>query len=101
MGHSALIVQELPDSRPYLAVTGPRRAMLRGSRLDPYFAVPHGDMMLARLLRAAAGLRGQLPETAAAIEGALAGRGADPRGGGTPLSPARETSVAQRASCWG
>jgi uncharacterized protein (DUF1786 family) len=32
---------------PYLAVTGPRRGLLRGSRLSPYFAVPHGDMMLA------------------------------------------------------
>jgi uncharacterized protein (DUF1786 family) len=49
-GHGALI---LGDGRPngspfpFLAVTGPRRAMLRGSTLEPYEATPHGDMMLA------------------------------------------------------
>ena len=31
---------------PFLAVTGPQRGKLRGSALDPYFAVPHGDMMV-------------------------------------------------------
>mgnify|MGYP001582999298 CR=1 FL=1 len=30
-----------------IAVTGPQRGKLRGSRLEPYFAVPHGDMMLS------------------------------------------------------
>jgi len=42
---------------PFLAVTGPRREMLRGSLLHPYEATPHGDMMLAGcfgLLRACA-----------------------------------------------
>jgi uncharacterized protein (DUF1786 family) len=47
MGHGALVLRPTPDARPFLAVTGPRRAMLRGSSLGPYFAVPHGDMMLA------------------------------------------------------
>jgi uncharacterized protein (DUF1786 family) len=47
MGHGALVLCDSPEARPHLAVTGPRRAMLRGSRLQPYFAVPHGDMMLA------------------------------------------------------
>jgi uncharacterized protein (DUF1786 family) len=32
---------------PLVAVTGPQRGKLRGSRLDPYFAVPHGDMMVS------------------------------------------------------
>jgi uncharacterized protein (DUF1786 family) len=35
------------DTRNVLAVTGPQRGRLRGSRLDPYFAVPHGDMMVS------------------------------------------------------
>lgn len=35
------------EGRPLVAVTGPQRAKLRGSRLDPYFAVPHGDMMVS------------------------------------------------------
>src|SRR5204863_81598 len=47
MGHGALVLRPTPGARPFLAVTGPRRAMLRGSALMPYFAVPHGDMMLA------------------------------------------------------
>ena len=46
MGHGALELK--PSKRPaVLGVTGPRRAMLDGSRLRPHFAVPHGDMMLA------------------------------------------------------
>lgn len=32
---------------PIVAVTGPQRGRLRGSRLDPYFAAPHGDMMIS------------------------------------------------------
>jgi len=32
---------------PLIAVTGPQRGKLRGSTLDPYFAVPHGDMMVS------------------------------------------------------
>jgi uncharacterized protein (DUF1786 family) len=51
-GHGALILdQSLPvhqsSALPFLAVTGPRREMLRGSSLHPYEATPHGDMMLA------------------------------------------------------
>lgn len=33
--------------RPMVAVTGPQRGKVRGTRLDPYFAVPHGDMMVS------------------------------------------------------
>lgn len=62
-GHGALILplQTTTPSRtgavPFLAVTGPRRELLRGSSLHPYEATPHGDMMLAGcfgLLRALA-----------------------------------------------
>jgi uncharacterized protein (DUF1786 family) len=72
-GHGALILEPVgPDKGfPFLAVTGPRREMLRGSRLHPYEAVPHGDMMLAGdfgLLRAMAD---HYPEMAPAIEPAL------------------------------
>jgi uncharacterized protein (DUF1786 family) len=71
MGHGALVLQPTPGARPFLAVTGPRRAMLRGSALGPYFAVPHGDMMLAGcfgLLRAYAA---NYPAAADAIAAAL------------------------------
>jgi uncharacterized protein (DUF1786 family) len=72
MGHGALVLRPTPGARPFLAVTGPRRAMLHGSRLGPYMAVPHGDMMLAGcfgLLRAYAA---NFPDAAEPIERALA-----------------------------
>jgi len=65
------VLRPTPGAQPFLAVTGPRRAMLRGSALGPYFAVPHGDMMLAGcfgLLRAYAA---SYPAAAAAIAAAL------------------------------
>jgi uncharacterized protein (DUF1786 family) len=59
MGHGALTLsQPAEPDLPFLAVTGPRRALLVDTGLDPYLAVPHGDMMLAGcfgLLRAFAG----------------------------------------------
>jgi uncharacterized protein (DUF1786 family) len=76
-GHGALLLAhpDVPDaadaSPPFLAVTGPRRELLRGSSLRPYEAVPHGDMMLAGcfgLLRAVAALD---PSLTPAIEGVL------------------------------
>ncbi len=81
-GHGALLVSDAdttpsaaqpPSSAamPLLAVTGPRRALLRDSPLAPYEAVPHGDMMLAGcfgLLRAVAACH---PALAPAIEGVL------------------------------
>jgi uncharacterized protein (DUF1786 family) len=57
-GHGALVLEEQAPSPDLLATTGPRRALLVESGLDPYLAVPHGDMMLAGnfgLLRAFAG----------------------------------------------
>lgn len=56
-GHGAIVFCPPPRPARFLSVTGPRRGLLAGSRLAPYFAVPHGDMMLAGcfgLLRAAA-----------------------------------------------
>jgi uncharacterized protein (DUF1786 family) len=35
------------DPSPLVAVTGPQRGKARGSALNPYFAVPHGDMMIS------------------------------------------------------
>ena len=62
-GHGALRLEaperSRPSELPFLTVTGPRRDLLRGSRLQPYEAVPHGDMMLAGcfgLLRGVAAL---------------------------------------------
>lgn len=49
-GHGALVLHQSQHANtafPFLAVTGPRRELLRGSSLHPYEATPHGDMMLA------------------------------------------------------
>jgi len=61
-GHGALILKNavhngMNKAFPFLAVSGPRRELLRGSSLHSYEATPHGDMMLAGcfgLLRALA-----------------------------------------------
>ena len=45
-GHGAITMRG-GEPLSFLAVTGPLRQMLKGSTLDPYFAVPYGDMMLA------------------------------------------------------
>ena len=71
-GHGAIVFQPVPEALELVAVTGPRRALLRDSALDVYFAVPHGDMMLAGcfgLVRACARLA---PQYAEEIEQALA-----------------------------
>jgi uncharacterized protein (DUF1786 family) len=81
MGHGALVRDPAPldtAGPDYgVAVVGPRRSLLRGSRHAPYFAVPFGDMMIAGcfgLLRAYARL---VPETRETILASLAGT---PRG---------------------
>lgn len=70
-GHGALVLDPTPRSLDFVAVTGPRRGMLAGSKLRPYLAVPYGDMMMTGcwgLVRACADV---LPWTAEAILGAL------------------------------
>lgn len=71
-GHGAVMFDTQPQPLDFLAVTGPRRAMLRALQLNPYFAVPYGDMMLAGafgLLHAYADLN---PNDADEIENAMA-----------------------------
>jgi uncharacterized protein (DUF1786 family) len=71
-GHGALILDKESAAAPsFLAVTGPRRELLRGSALNPYEPAPHGDMMLAGcfgLLRAVAAYE---PDVAPAIAASL------------------------------
>lgn len=67
-GHGALIADGSRARPEITAVTGPRRALLAGSPVSPYFAVPHGDMMIAGcfgLLRAVADRRPDLGEAIA------------------------------------
>ena len=73
-GHGAFI---LDDGRsdgapfPFLAVTGPRREMLRGSTLKPYEATPHGDMMLAGCFGLLRAFADRYPTMAEEIEAVL------------------------------
>jgi uncharacterized protein (DUF1786 family) len=72
-GHGALVLDTAPAPLDHVAIVGPRRAFLRGADLPTYFAVPHGDQMLAGcfgLLRACADV---MPEWRGLIERSLAG----------------------------
>jgi uncharacterized protein (DUF1786 family) len=76
-GHGAVLFQgdPIPPVSRYVAVTGPRRGLLRHSRHRPYFASPFGDMMLAGcygLIRAYGDLSPQAIQT---IDAALISRG--------------------------
>ena len=70
-GHGALVFDSRAQPLDFLAVVGPRRALLARSRYRPYFAAPYGDMMLAGcfgLVRAYAMLN---PDAASEIDHAL------------------------------
>ncbi|HLL77987.1 MAG TPA: DUF1786 family protein, partial [Ktedonobacteraceae bacterium] len=76
-GHGALILNEgrvkgaTDQDFPFLAVTGPRRALLRGSTLRPYEATPHGDMMLAGCFGLLRAFAEHFPNMATGIEASL------------------------------
>lgn len=83
-GHGALIYKKEPltltDGNFGVAITGPRRNLLRGSSLRPYFAVPFGDMMITGCFGLLAATADILPELAEPICASLSGAG----GSGTP-----------------
>ena len=57
---------------PLIAVTGPQRGRLRGCRLQPYFATPHGDMMISGCFGLVRAFGARYPEHREEIERALA-----------------------------
>ncbi len=57
---------------PLVAVTGPQRGKIRDSRLDPYFATPHGDMMISGCFGLLQAFAAKYPEHADEIAAALA-----------------------------
>jgi uncharacterized protein (DUF1786 family) len=83
-GHGALIYSSQPfsltDGDFGIVVTGPRRNMMRKSKLRPYFAVPFGDMMLAGCFGLLAATGDLFPEFSEQIQASLNGEG----GSGTP-----------------
>jgi uncharacterized protein (DUF1786 family) len=57
---------------PFLAVTGPQRGRLRQTRLlHPYFAAPHGDMMLSGCFGMVSAFAYRYPDWREEIEAAL------------------------------
>lgn len=58
-------------SAPIVAVTGPQRGKIRNSRLQPYFATPHGDMMVSGCFGLLRGFAAKYPEHGEEIEAAL------------------------------
>lgn len=79
-GHGALIYHHEPlpleaQSDFGVVVTGPRRNLMRGSSLRPYFAVPFGDMMIAGCFGLLAAVADVLPELGEPIRRSLNGAG--------------------------
>ena len=76
-GHGALIYEAQPldlSAGPFgIAVTGPRRSLMRNSKLRPHFAVPFGDMMIAGCFGLLAATADVLPELGEAIRASLNG----------------------------
>jgi uncharacterized protein (DUF1786 family) len=71
MGHGALELGPVAKAPALTALTGPRRGLLNGSRLRPYLAVPHGDMMMAGCFGLLHGLGSHQPHLAALIRMSL------------------------------
>jgi uncharacterized protein (DUF1786 family) len=76
-GHGALVYASEPfslDGGDFgVVVTGPRRQLMRGSVLRPYFAVPFGDMMIAGCFGLLAATADLLPELGEPIHRSLDG----------------------------
>jgi uncharacterized protein (DUF1786 family) len=83
-GHGALIYAPEPlalgEGDFDVAVTGPRRNLMRSSSLRPHFAVPFGDMMIAGCFGLLAATADVMPELGEPIRASLSGAG----GSGTP-----------------
>jgi uncharacterized protein (DUF1786 family) len=70
-GHGVYYADRSEGGDPFIAVTGPQREKLRGSRLNPHFAVPHGDMMLSGCFGLVQAFAARYPEHREEIEAAL------------------------------
>ncbi len=81
-GHGALVCRNAPMRVPPdswgIAVTGPRRNIMRRSRHRPYFAVPYGDMMMAGCFGLLCALPEVYPEYGEPILASLSGTAGRP-----------------------
>ena len=70
-GHGAYVLQRA-ETVPFVAVTGPRRALAAASAHTPYMAVPHGDMMITGCFGLVRGFAHKMRAWQEEIEAALA-----------------------------
>ena len=71
MGHGALELGPVAIPSALIALTGPRRGLLEGSRLRPLLAVPHGAMMMAGCYGLLRALASHQPDLAGAVSVSL------------------------------
>lgn len=71
-GHGVYYADRHRATPPVVAVTGPQRGKLRGSRLEPYFAAPHGDMMISGCFGMLDAFAEKFPDAREEIEARLA-----------------------------
>jgi len=69
-GHGAHVFTR-GGTQPFLAVTGPQRALMAGSPLRPHFAVPYGDMMLSGCFGLVRAFGAKMPQWRDEIEHSL------------------------------
>lgn len=78
-GHGALMYSKQPmdlaSPGNHLIITGPRRSMLKDSKLNPYFAVPYGDMMIAGCFGLLAAAVDHFSQFSEVLKEALGGNG--------------------------
>jgi len=70
-GHGVYYADRIHGTTPFVAVTGPQSGKLRGSRLNPHFATPHGDMMITGCFGLVQGFAERFPEAREQIDAAL------------------------------
>lgn len=74
-GHGALLYSEEKYEMPMepfgVVVTGPRRSLMAGSRLQPYFPAPFGDMMITGCFGLLSAVGDVIPEWKDEIEHSL------------------------------
>jgi len=70
-GHGVFYADDTHSRDAFVAVTGPQRAKLRGSRLKPYFATPHGDMMISGCFGLVQAFGERYPNAREAVEATL------------------------------
>jgi uncharacterized protein (DUF1786 family) len=81
-GHGALIIAEEPftisEDGLGVIITGPRRSLMTGSWLRPYFATPFGDMMVAGCFGLLTAVAAKFPQFAEPIWQSLQGHNGRP-----------------------